>query len=118
MQRMIMISEERYDRMIESYDKAMEELKKLREQLQAVKVCESPLRTVLNNECRKSASMQSKATGEEVRTIRSMLKVTCERTEYPDDVAHELEVYNLMDRHECDMDTAELLTQDQEEEGR
>lgn len=42
MQRMIMISEERYDRMIESYDKAMEELQKLREQLQAVKEGERP----------------------------------------------------------------------------
>jgi len=36
MQRMICISAEQYNRMLESYDKAMEELQDLKEQLQAV----------------------------------------------------------------------------------
>ena len=36
MQRMICISAEQYNRMLESYDKAMEELQELKEQLQAV----------------------------------------------------------------------------------
>lgn len=35
MQRMICISAEQYNQMIESYDKAMEELQELKEQLQA-----------------------------------------------------------------------------------
>ena len=35
MQRMICISAEQYNRMLESYDKAMEELQELKEQLQA-----------------------------------------------------------------------------------
>lgn len=34
---MIMIPEERYNRMVESYDKAVEELQELRKQLQALK---------------------------------------------------------------------------------
>lgn len=37
MQRIICISAEQYDRMVESYDKAMEELRELKEQLQAVR---------------------------------------------------------------------------------
>lgn len=37
MQRMICISAEQYNRMLESYDKAMEELRELKEQLQAVR---------------------------------------------------------------------------------
>lgn len=36
MQRMICMSAEQYNRMLESYDKAMEELQELKEQLQAV----------------------------------------------------------------------------------
>ncbi|MBE7727137.1 MAG: hypothetical protein E7244_22860 [Enterocloster citroniae] len=36
MQRMICISAEQYNRMLESYDKAIEELQELKEQLQAV----------------------------------------------------------------------------------
>lgn len=36
MQRMICISSEQYNQMIESYDKAMEELQEFKEQLQAV----------------------------------------------------------------------------------
>mgnify|MGYP000986243999 CR=1 FL=1 len=36
MQRIICISAEQYDRMVESSDKAMEELRELKEQLQAV----------------------------------------------------------------------------------
>lgn len=39
---MIMIPEERYDRMVESYDKAMEELRELREQLQTLKEGDRP----------------------------------------------------------------------------
>lgn len=37
MQRMICISAEQYNRMLESYDKAMEELRELKGQLQAVR---------------------------------------------------------------------------------
>lgn len=39
---MIMIPEERYDRMVESYDKAMEELRELREQLQTLEEGDCP----------------------------------------------------------------------------
>lgn len=38
MQRMICISAEQYNQMIESYDKAMEELQEFKEQLQAAQV--------------------------------------------------------------------------------
>lgn len=37
MQRMILVSVEQYNRMIESYDKTMEELQEVREQLKAMK---------------------------------------------------------------------------------
>ena len=37
MQKMIMIPEWRYNKMVESYDKALEELESLREQLQLLK---------------------------------------------------------------------------------
>lgn len=37
MQKMIMIPEERYDKMLKSYDEAMEELFELREQLKDMK---------------------------------------------------------------------------------
>lgn len=68
----IMIQEERYNRMLDSYDKAMEELRTIKAQLKAI-----------------SGSA--------------------------DDVAHELEVYDMMDKQECDRDTAELLLLDREE---
>lgn len=38
----IMIPEERYNRMIESYDRAMEELQELKEQLHTLKEGERP----------------------------------------------------------------------------
>lgn len=42
MQRMIMIPEERYDKMLKSYDEAIEELRRLREDLQAMKEGDRP----------------------------------------------------------------------------
>lgn len=49
---------------------------------------------------------------EELHEVREQLKVM---TNQDDDVARELKLYEIMDKHNCDRDVAELLLQDQEE---
>ena len=49
---------------------------------------------------------------EELHEVREQLKVMMNQD---DDVARELKLYEIMDKHNCDRDVAELLLQDQEE---
>lgn len=50
---------------------------------------------------------------EELHQIRELM----ESMNVLDDVVRQLKLYELMDKHDCDMDTAELLLEDQEADG-
>lgn len=50
---------------------------------------------------------------EELHLIRELM----ESMNVLDDVVWQLKLYELMDKHDCDMDTAELLLEDQEADG-
>lgn len=50
---------------------------------------------------------------EELHLIRELM----ESMNVLDDVVRQLKLYELMDKHDCDMDTAELLLEDQEADG-
>lgn len=113
--KMIMIPEERYNCMLESYDGAMEEILELSEENKRLKACEDPLLMVMSDDFRMSESMLKYAKNDEVITIRLICRRIRERMKSTDDVARELKLYDLMDEHGCDHDTAELLLQDQEE---
>lgn len=113
--KMIMVPEERYNRMLESYDGAMEKILELSEENKRLKACEDPLLMVMSDDFRMSESMLKYAKNDEVVTIRLICRRIRERMESTDDVARELKLYDLMDDAGCDRDTAELLLQDQEE---
>ncbi|WP_024295619.1 hypothetical protein [Lacrimispora indolis] len=49
---------------------------------------------------------------EELQEVKGQLKAIKHQD---DDVAQELKLYEIMDKHNCDRDVAELLFQDQEE---
>lgn len=49
---------------------------------------------------------------EELQELREQLKAMAGQDE---DVAQELKIYEVMDKHNCDRDVAELLLRDQEE---
>ncbi|MFR3728384.1 hypothetical protein [Lacrimispora sp.] len=49
---------------------------------------------------------------EELQELREQLKAMAGQDE---DVTQELKLYDLMDKHNCDRDVAELLLRDQEE---
>lgn len=115
MKRMIAISEERYNHMVESYDGAMEEILELSEENKRLKAREDPLLVIMSDEFRMSESILKYAKNDEVITIRLICRRIRERMESTDDVAHELKLYDLMDKQECDRDTAELLLRDKEE---
>lgn len=115
MKKMIAISEERYNRMVESYNGAMEEILELSEENKRLKACEDPLLMVMGDEFRMSESMLKYAKNDEVITIRLICRRIRERMESTDDVARELKLYDLMDDLGCDRDEAELLFQDEEE---
>lgn len=50
---------------------------------------------------------------EELHLLRELM----ESMNVLDDVVWQLKLYELMDKHGCDMDTAELLLEDQEADG-
>lgn len=113
--KIIMIPEERYNRMLESYDGAMEEILELSEENKRLKASKDPLLMVMSDDFKMSESMLKYAKNDEVITIRLICRRIRERMKSTDDVARELKLYDLMDEHGCDHDTAELLLQDQEE---
>lgn len=55
--KMIMVPEERYNRMVESYNGAMEEILELSEENKKLKACENPLLMVMSDDFRISEPM-------------------------------------------------------------
>lgn len=133
MQKMILIPVEQYSRMIESYDKAPGGLQDVREQLKATAIqneIEKALYNKINDDDRQVLSaienrrysimvaicvafrygiMQGK------RAERNRKKKSG-RFNQDSDVIQELKLYEVMDKHNCDRDVAELLLRDQEEQ--
>lgn len=79
--KMIMIPEERYNRMVESYNGAMEEILELSEENKRLKACEYPLLMVMSDDFRMSESMLKYAKNDEVVTIRLICRRIRERME-------------------------------------
>lgn len=131
MQRIILIPVEQYNRMIESYDNAAEELQEVREQLNETaiqKEIEKALYNKINDSDRQVlCAIMDRGYGIMVaicvafrygimqgkRAERDRKKKS-ERFNQDSDVIQELKLYDLMDKHNCDRDVAELLLRDQE----
>lgn len=79
--KMIMVPEERYNRMVESYNGAMEEILELSEENKRLKACENPLLMVMSDDFRISEPMLKYAKNDEVVTIRLICRRIRERME-------------------------------------
>ena len=133
MQRMILIPVEQYSRMIESYDKVPGELQEVREQLKAATIqneIEKALYNKINDDDRQVLyAIMDRGYGIMVaicvafrygvmqgkRAERNRKKKSG-RFNQDSDAIQELKLYEVMDKHNCDRDVAELLLRDQEEQ--
>ncbi|WP_349674374.1 hypothetical protein [Lacrimispora sp.] len=133
MHKIVLVPVEQYKRMIESYDNATEELQELREQLKATAIqneIEKALHNIINDSDRQVlCAIMDRGYGIMVaicvafrygimqgkRAERDRKKKS-ERFNQDSDVTQELKLYEVMDRHNCDRDVAELLLRDQEKE--
>ncbi len=81
MQRMICISAEQYNRMLESYDKAMEELQELKEQLRAAQGDVGKVAPVQPGSClRDIMDTLMSADEETLKEVRQFVQVYAGRT--------------------------------------
>lgn len=133
MQRMILVPIEQYNRMIERYGKAPEELQEVREQLKATAIqneIEKALYNKINDDDRQVLyAIMDRGYGIMVaicvafrygimqgKRAERYRKKKSGKFNQDSDVTHELKLYGVMDKHNCDRDVAELLLRDQEEQ--
>lgn len=131
MQGMILVPVEQYNRMIESYNNAADELQEVRDHLKEAAIqreIEKALYNKINDSDRQVLSaIQNRRYGIMVsicvafrygimqgKRAERDRKKRLERFNQDSDVTQELKIYDLMDKHNCDRDVAELLLRDQE----